>query len=126
MSFLHTWAIFAGVLAAGLPVAVHFLTKPRPVRMPLSTIQFVMELVEQRRARHRLRDFLVLLFRTAAILLFAFALARPLFSQRPLLSEDGQTDVLRVVVVDVSQSMAAASHGVPVFERARSIAAEHL
>ena len=37
---LHPWAIAIGVLAAGLPVLIHWLTRPRPVRFPLSTIRF--------------------------------------------------------------------------------------
>ena len=71
MTFLHPWAILIGAIAAGLPVAVHLLTRPRPVRMPLSTLRFVHEAVRQRAARHRLRDFLILALRTVAVLLIA-------------------------------------------------------
>ena len=38
----------------------------------------------QRRARNRLRDWLILLLRTAAIALFAFMIARPLSQNSPL------------------------------------------
>lgn len=120
MTFLHPWAIVAGVLAAGLPVAVHLLTKPRPVRMPLSTLRFLREAVHQRRARHRLRDFLILMLRTLAILLIALAIARPQWGQRPLVSDQLDGDAVRVVALDVSQSMAATDQGIAVFERARS------
>ena len=41
MAYLHPWAIVVGVLAAGLPLAIHLLTRPRPIRLPLSTIRFV-------------------------------------------------------------------------------------
>lgn len=124
--FLHPFAIFLGLAAATLPVVVHFLTRPRPVRLPISTLRFVQEVVHQRRARHRLRDFLVLLLRTAAVLLLAFAIARPLIGDRPAVSAVEPGDSIRVVLLDVSQSLTASSSGVQVFERARTLAADYL
>ena len=47
MSFLHPWAWAAGAAAALVPIAVHWLTRPRPTRMPLSTLRFVREAVQQ-------------------------------------------------------------------------------
>ena len=44
MTFLHPLILAAGV-AVGLPVAVHLLTRPKPVRLPLSTIRFVVQAV---------------------------------------------------------------------------------
>jgi len=124
--FLHPWAVVLGIAAVGLPFAVHWLTTPRPTRMPLSTLRFVLEAVRQHRARHRLRDFIVLALRTAAVLLVAFAIARPKLGEEPLVSDSQTGSAIRVVVLDVSQSMAALHHGVEAIERARTIAAEHL
>ncbi len=121
--FLNPWAIIIGIVAAGLPLAVHFLTRPRPVRMPLSTLRFVREAVMHRRTRHRLRDAIVLALRTLAVLLVAFAVARPFLGQAGLSAVEEQADAVRIVVLDVSQSMGAASHGIESFERARSLAA---
>jgi hypothetical protein len=126
MAFLHPWAVWVGVAAAAVPVVVHFLTKPRPRRLPLSTIRFVREAVRQRRARHRLRNFVILALRTLAILLLAAAIARPLTSKRPLVNPDDPGASARVVILDVSQSMAAGSRGVQLFERARPAAAAYL
>ena len=126
MSLLHWWPIFVGLLAGALPVVVHFLTRPKPVRMPLSTIRFVREAVQQRRARQKLRDILILLLRVAAVLLLAFAIARPLVGQRSPVVASGDDDATRVVLLDVSQSMAAGEHGIQAFERARARAAESL
>ena len=126
MTFLNPWAIWIGVLAAGLPLAVHLLTRPRPVRMPLSTLRFVREAIRQRRARHRLRDFVVLLLRTVAIVLLALALARPQFGGRSPISQQSEDDTLRVVILDVSQSMAATDGGIKAMERARTVAAGYL
>jgi hypothetical protein len=124
--FLNPWAILIGVVAAGLPVAVHFLTRPRPVRMPLSTLRFVHEAVLHRRTRHRLRDALVLTLRTLAVLLVAFAVARPFLGQAGISAVEEQADTVRIVVLDVSQSLGAASYGIEAFERARPLAARQL
>jgi hypothetical protein len=121
---LHPWAIAIGLAALAAPLVVHLLTRPRPVRLPLSTIRFVIELVEQRRARNRLRDWLILALRTAAVALLALAVARPLVGERRSAGlEEPAADTLRVVLLDVSQSMAAEKGSVRVFERARGIAA---
>jgi hypothetical protein len=124
--FLNTWAIFAGVLAVGLPIAVHLLTRPRPLRMPLSTIRFVREVVQQRSAAYRLRDWIIFALRTLAVLLLALAFARPLIGAKPIGPSDASAGVARVVVLDVSQSMAAVGGGVSAFERARAIAEKQL
>ena len=127
MSFLHFWAIPAGAAALAVPFVVHWLTKPRPTRLPLSTVRFVREVVQQRRARHRLRDLLILLLRVAAIALFAAVIARPLIGSRAVAhSSTSQAQTVRVVLLDVSQSMAATSHGIQTFERTRPIAAKLL
>src|SRR5262249_44441856 len=77
-------------------------------------------------ARNRLRDFIILLLRTAAVLLLAWAVARPLFSRQPLVGAEQSGEAARVVILDVSQSMAAGAHGIQVFERARPVAGKHL
>ena len=105
--FMHFWAIPAGMAAVSVPFIVHWLTKPRPTRMPLSTIRFVKEVVQQRRARNRIRDLLILLLRAAAVILFAFVLARPLAGHRATPAGDADARTVRIVLLDISQSMAA-------------------
>jgi len=126
MAFLHPWALAIGVAAVGLPLFVHWLTRPRPYRLPLSTLRFVREAIHQRRAIHRLRDWLILSLRMLAVLLLAWAFSRPLMGGRELAGGDPAGQASRVVILDVSQSMAAVQRGIETFERARSAAAEHL
>src|SRR6266567_3293899 len=125
MSFLHPTLLFAG-LAVGLPVLIHWLTRPRPIRLSLSTVRFVMQAVQQRRARHRLRDWLILLLRTLAIALLVWAFARPLWGQKPLVSPGELGNGVRIVIFDQSASMGAAVHGVTAFEKGRPLAADFL
>ncbi len=126
MNFLHPWAIPLGLIGASIPLLVHWLTRPRPVRLPLSTLRFVEEAVRQRRARHRLRDAIILLLRMAAVGLIAAAFARPLFGERPVVAARDDAAATRVVIVDQSLSMAAAAGGIPAFERARGEAVKYL
>src|SRR3954468_22662026 len=102
MNLLHPWALLIGALAIGLPVLIHWLTRPRPVRLPLSTVRFVREAVQQRRARHRLRDFLTLALRTLAVLLLAWTIARPLTGALSPVAAGEEGPAGRVVVLDVS------------------------
>lgn len=126
MSFLHPWAIAIGIVAAAAPLAIHLLTRPRPVRLPLSTLRFVRMAVQQQRARHRLRDLLILALRTAAVLLLALAVAQPRWGEQPPVSDAQPGDAVRVVLVDASLSMAAREHGIERLERARTVAAGFL
>ena len=92
--------------------------------MPLSTFRFVREAIKQRRARHRLRDAIILTLRTLAVLLFALAVSRPRWSAQPAVAESpaDAAGVVRVVVLDVSQSMGATDRGIGAIERARTAA----
>lgn len=112
MEFLNWWAIGIGGLSVAAPIVVHFLTKPRPVAYSLSTIRFLNEVIQQRRAKSRLRDLLVLLLRAICIALLAMALARPLMSDRPKVTTEASRDSQRVIVLDNSHSMMAGSGGV--------------
>ena len=123
MSFLHVWAIGIGIAAVAAPLVIHWLTKPRPARMPLSTLRFVREAIHQRRARHLLRDFLILLLRALAVAMLALAVARPLFGPQPLAADRQPGDTVRIVLVDVSQSMGATVGATQQIAQARALAA---
>jgi hypothetical protein len=124
-AYMHFWAIPAGLAALSVPFIIHWLTKPRPVRVPLSTVRFVEEVVKQRRSRNRLRDLLILLARAAAVMLLALTIARPLFGKFQV-NADSQAQTTKIVLLDVSQSMAAVSNGIQAMERARPMAARHV
>ncbi len=126
MTFLHPWAIWIGAAAAAVPLLIHWLTRPRPVQFPLSTLRFVREAIRQQRSWHRLRDWLLLALRTLAVLFLALALARPQWGQRLQISDLEGSDAVRVVLLDVSQSMAAREGAVEQIERARTVAARYL
>ncbi|MEQ9407356.1 MAG: BatA and WFA domain-containing protein [Fuerstiella sp.] len=124
--FANPWALMVGIAAAALPVVIHWLTRPRPTRFPVSTLRFIQGAVAQRRARYRLRDLLVLLCRTGAVLLLAFTIARPLLHQQQPKEAAGTAGITRIILLDCSQSMAARDGGIVRFERARPVVADLL
>src|SRR3984957_4751631 len=126
MNFLHPWAIAVGIAAIAAPFAVHWLTKPRPRRMPLSTVRFVLAAVQQKRSRYRLRDWIVLLLRGLAVTLLAWAFARPLLGAKPLIDATSSGSAVRIVLLDSSLSMSAISGGQQAFDRARAAAVKYV
>lgn len=126
MTFLNAWALGIGALALAAPLAVHLLTRPKPVPFSLSTMKLLAEVIQQRRARSRIRDWLVLLLRALAVALLAMAIARPVLEGARTVPATAEQDAARVVLVDVSQSMAAGSGGVSGISQARTAALEFL
>jgi len=126
MGFLNLWALAVGGLALAAPLAVHLLTRPRPVAYHLSTMKLLAEVIQQRRARSRIRDWIILLLRALAVALLALALARPTFKGNAVVPVTADTGAARVIVLDVSQSMAAGSGGASSLVQARAAALEFL
>jgi Aerotolerance regulator N-terminal/von Willebrand factor type A domain len=126
MTFLHFWAIGIGAATLAAPLAIHFLTKPRPQSMPLSTLRFLKEVLQQRRARSRFRDLLVLLLRTLAIALLSLALARPFFEDKTAIDPTVLGAVSRVILLDISLSMDTSVAGASVWNRAQAAALRYV
>ncbi len=126
MNFLHLWALGIGISALAVPVAVHFLTKPKPVTFPLATIRFLREVIEEKRSRSRLRDLIVLLLRMLAVGLLAMALARPWLNNSQAIESTTNDATARVIAIDVSQSMSAKTEGTTAIAQAQSLAMKYL
>jgi hypothetical protein len=106
VTFLPGYGAFAlaGLIAAAAPVMIHLLNRRRIVRKEWTAMQFLREAMRRNRRFLRLRDLLLLALRTAALVLFGLALARPFFantSGRLTLNQP----VHAVLVVDNSLSM---------------------
>jgi hypothetical protein len=124
-SFTHP-GLLAGLLAVGLPVLVHFLTRARPRRIPFPTYHFLSEACAGRQALHRLRTYLVLALRTFAVAGLVLMFSRPFVPPEGAAAQ-GETGPRRtVLLIDASLSMRAAPGGVSLFARARAEAADVL
>jgi len=119
--FGQPW-LLAGLAAVGLPVLIHFLTRPRPRRIALPTWHLLVEVGAGRQSVHRLRTWLVLALRTIAVAALVLAFTRPLWTAS-VAERDPQAPRRVVIVVDNSLSMQLSEGGVSLFDQAKAEAA---
>ena len=103
MSFLMSSALAIGAIAVAAAIAAHFITRSRPRPEPLPTARFIPDRPLRARARSlSLDDVALLLLRIAALAALTLAVAAPMRT-----AAHGR--VIRVMAVDRSRSVAAAS-----------------
>src|SRR5205823_520958 len=104
MSFLTPYMLW-GVLAAGIPVALHFFYRSRHRDVPWGAMKFLLAAIEQTSRRLRFQELLLLLLRVVILLLLALALARPTTSSA---GRGGRGEAVDAVfILDTSMSMGA-------------------
>src|SRR5256714_9473511 len=81
VTFLHPLA-FVAVAAAATPALLHLLERRVPPEGEFPPLRYLSEAERQNARRLKLRPLLLLLLRTALIVLLALAAARPLFPAR--------------------------------------------
>jgi hypothetical protein len=94
----------AGLICAAGPVLIHLLNRRRFRVVEWAAMEFLLDAISQRRRRVRLRDIILLLLRTAAVLLFGLALARPYLASGGALLDANRPRHL-VLLIDNSLSM---------------------
>lgn len=125
MQFLNPVYLF-GLIAAGIPILLHFLSRRRPVDIPFAPLRFLRPTQERQMRRLSLRRLLLLLLRVAIVCLVVMAMARPtLTGGLASLAPTGR-QVALVVLVDASASMGAQMESGTAFDRAREEAGEIL
>jgi hypothetical protein len=104
MSFLAPYML-GGLLACGIPIALHFFYRSRYRTVPWAAMKFLLASIEQTSRRLRFQELLLLILRVTVLALLALALARPSTTA----ARGGQQgDVVdAVLVLDTSLSMAA-------------------
>ena len=103
--FLSPWFAVAGLIAAAGPVIIHLLNRQRYRVIEWAAMDFLRQAVRRSRRILRIRDLLLLVLRTAIVLLFGLAMARPFFSAAAGATAPNQP-VHAVLLVDNSLSMA--------------------
>ena len=76
MSFLSPLFLF-GALAAAIPIVLHLLRRETEARVKFSAVKLLKHAPVEAASRQRLREWLLLALRVAALLLLALAFARP-------------------------------------------------
>jgi hypothetical protein len=121
VTFLNSF--LAGFIALGaVPVIIHLLNRRRFRIVPWAAMEFLLATLEKNQRRIQLRDLIMMLLRTAAIVLLALALARPTIAPGGLAALGGGGDSVAVVVLDNSLSMGYHSAGETRFDVARGMA----
>ncbi|MBE3069865.1 MAG: BatA domain-containing protein [Planctomycetes bacterium] len=105
--FLNPWFL-AGLAAVAVPVLIHLLTRDRVRQVSFSTLRFFAKVSRKVLRRKRFREMVLLAMRVAVFALLALAFARPLLHGRAAdaVGPGAPAEVARVVLVDVSASMA--------------------
>ncbi len=115
MNFLPQLSVWpfalAGLIAAAGPVIIHLLNRRRFRVVQWAAMDFLREAIQRNRRIMQLRDILLLLLRTAAVLLFGLALARPYFTGSSEVAFDRTQPLHAVLLVDNSLSMGYESLG---------------
>ncbi len=104
MSFLNPLFLF-GLAAAAIPILIHLLTRRRPRELQFPSLEFLAEVNQSEIRRLRLKQWLLLLLRTLAVMAIALAMARPALRGTAGLRSGAATSV--VLLVDQSGSMGA-------------------
>ena len=101
-----TWQFaLAGLVCAGLALAIHIFNRRRQRVVHWAAMDLLQQALRRKRRMIRLRDLLLLILRIAAVLCFGLALAEPYWPSdgRPL---DASQPLNAVVLIDNSLSMA--------------------
>lgn len=113
MAFL-TPLFLVGAAAAAIPIVLHLLKREPEALVRFSAVKLLRAAPVEHAQKRHLRELLLLALRVTALLLLAFAFARPFLTSNASAAASGLT----VVALDTSLSMSAPGQ----FEKARSLA----
>lgn len=103
MSFLQP-LFLAGLALAALPIIIHLINQRRYQTIRWGAMMFLLAANRMSRGFARVRQWLILLLRTAAVACLAFVVARPLAGGWLSLASAGRADAT-IVILDRSPSM---------------------
>ncbi len=103
MSFLQPWLLY-GLPIIALPIIIHLINQRRFQTIHWAAMMFLLAAHRMARGYSRLRQWLILLFRTLAIAGLLFAISRPLASGWLGLAGGSRADTT-IILLDRSPSM---------------------
>lgn len=98
-------ALAIGVFALGVPLLIHLLTRRTPKTMIFPSLRFLLAARAHQSRLYNLRHILLLLVRTAVLLLILLAFLRPTLMQGSGQKQNPQAGRTTMVLMDVSASM---------------------
>lgn len=121
MTFLNP-GLLIGLAAVALPILIHLLSRRRYPLIDFSSLRFLKKLQRQQMRRLRLRQWLLLLLRTLAILLIVAAFARPTLRAHLGWGILSTGRIGMAIVIDASASMQSKSLEGSSFQQAKTAA----
>lgn len=125
--FFSNPALWIGSAAIGVPILIHLLTRRTPRDMVFPTLQFIRSAKANQSSIHRLRHILLLLVRTALLLLILLAFLKPILMRGAgFASKDDKAGKSAVILMDASASMRYSRGAITSFSQAKVAALEIL
>jgi hypothetical protein len=121
-NFLNPIALF-GLIAAGIPLILHLLSRRRVKIIPFSSTEFLNRMKQSRMRYVRLKEILLLIIRTLIIAFIVLGFSRPVYRGA---SGHGEGSSSTAILIDDSYSMSRQTHSGTLFEIAKSRALEFL
>src|SRR5580698_8179025 len=122
LTFLNAPLLW-GLALASIPLIIHLLFRRKFRRVDWAPMHYLKLSIQRNRRRVRLEQLLLLLLRTAAILLLFALVARPVLHASGLSSWlTGRSRASQIVVIDDSLSMGYTVGGHSAFEAAKELA----
>ena len=112
--------VLMGLAALAIPVLIHLIQRERKRVVEFPSLMFLRKIPYQSVRRRRIRDWMLLMLRLAALALIVTAFARPFFKRDSLAAAAQQGAREVVILVDTSYSMGYGDR----WQRARSAAAD--
>src|SRR5947207_8008321 len=112
----------AAAAAVAIPILIHLLLRPRAQRVNIGSLRFLKLVLRDSTRRRKLRRWLLLALRVAAVLLLAFLFARPYFRRAGTQGQEREA----ILLIDQSASMSATQGGRTFFDRALEAAEKTL
>lgn len=120
-------ALLAGALALFVPYAIHLLTRRTPRRIVFPTLQFLQKAQANQSRLFRMRHLLLMILRTAFILMLLLAFLRPIrYEGREGADTNPDAATAHIIIVDASASMGYQAGGFSPFARGKRLAEEIL
>ncbi len=116
MNFINPFLLLFAA-AASIPLLLHLFNKQRVKIVEFSTVKYLLSLQKTRMRQVKIRQILLLILRTLALLAIAFAFARPTIEGGYLPALGGKTTTTAVIMIDISGSCQTETNSGSFFER---------
>ncbi len=120
MTFLNPAVLF-GLIATAIPIALHFLNLRKLKKIEFSTLTFLKELQKTKIRKIKLKQWLLLLLRTAIIILLVMAFARPTVKTFTF-GGSSAAKTSAVIIIDNTFSMSVVTENGSYLNHAKQIA----